>query len=455
MIKTTFFLGLGLLLSFFQTHDVVEVHRSAERLSVEELQEDFAFFRARLKRYHPGLYTYASGSEIDSAFAAIEAQLTQPMDDLAFYQLLSPLKSLIKDGHTYFYPNIYTRKQLTNQSSLPFNVYWDWEKLWVSALYVTDTELKAGDKIISINQVEAAEIVAKLMANIIRDGENDTYPRWIMHQWFNEIYHYHYEVAEEWEIEIENSEGQRQKITLPNPPLRSVPEQGNTTKGIELRYEGEVAILKVASFNDLVLKKRYGQKFRPAIKQAFAEIDERRSQKLILDLRDNQGGEIDNGRYLLSVLLEERFSLVQSLKKVVMSEQVADSARLSDKIFSDIKWTEAHFPFYDGELVILINGGSFSCSGAVIGQLKSSLRGYIIGEESGGNRRTFCGVGPDEQLPNSKISLSVPRVQFQVVDRGANPGAGVMPDLYMVPSISDLLEGRDVVLAKALEVINN
>ncbi|MEM6345492.1 MAG: S41 family peptidase [Bacteroidota bacterium] len=450
MIKITIILCCCMGFSFLQTHEFLVDDRCAERLSVAELQEDFSFFKERLIRYHPGLYTYATQTQIDSAFTAIESQLEQPMDDLAFYQLLSPLKSLIKDGHTYFYPNQQTRDAISEKSALPIDLFWDWENLWVKEVYNATNEVQKGDKVLSINGLNAAKVVEKLMTNIIRDGRADSYPRWIMNHWFNEIYHLHFPIPVQWDLVVEDKEGKEKRIVLANQPRPSVPEQGAKPKGISLYNVGEVTVLKVASFNNSLLKKRYGQKFRLAIKAAFQSILANGTNKLILDLRDNQGGEIDNGRYLLSFLLEERFAIVRSLKKVVAPEQDIDQARLAYKRFSNNGWTKPQALLYDGELLVLINGGSFSCSGAVAAQIEAAKRAILLGEESGGNSRTFCGVGPQEYLPHSKISLSVPRVQFQVVDGSENLGLGVIPDHYAVPSIIDLVQGRDAVLEKAV-----
>ncbi|MEL6589443.1 MAG: hypothetical protein AAFQ68_05155, partial [Bacteroidota bacterium] len=81
-------------------------------LSVSALKTDFTLFQAQFRDHHPGLYTYASKAEVDSAFAAIDDSLEQVRTSLELYRLLSPLKSLIKDGHTYFYPSDSLRERL-------------------------------------------------------------------------------------------------------------------------------------------------------------------------------------------------------------------------------------------------------------------------------------------------------------------------------------------------------
>ncbi|MFK7925911.1 MAG: S41 family peptidase [Bacteroidia bacterium] len=436
----------------FQGAQISPRHRSAERLDPSALQEDFTIFRQSLKQYHPGLYTYASKSQIDSAFAAIEAKLDQPMSELGFYQLLSPLKSLIKDGHTYFYPSSERKQEVLGSGSLPFQAYWDGQSLWARHIYYTDIALSAGDEILSINGLEAKEIARHLMSNIIRDGKNVSYPRWIMNHWFGQIYRYHYETSEQWELEILDTAGNRRKLRFENQPSGGVPEEGEKPKGIELRYEGEVGLLKVPSFNNVILRTRYQQRFRPEIKAAFETLQQNQTKSLILDLRDNQGGTIDYGRYLLSYLLEERFALVQALKKVSEPLEEQNEKRLTDKSFAKLGWTEPKKHHFRGKLIVLMNGGSFSCTGAVLAQLKAADRAEFVGEAAAGNNSVFCGVGPTEILPNSKITLAVPRVQFYVVDRSQNVGHGVLPDHYLFPTITDLIDERDVELEKALSL---
>ncbi|MEL6594235.1 MAG: S41 family peptidase, partial [Bacteroidota bacterium] len=335
------------------------------RLSIAAQQSDFALFKAQLRVLHPGLYTYASKAEVDSAFAAIDDSLLQPQTSLELYRLLAPLKSLIKDGHTYFYPADSLRERLAREAPMPFSVFWDGKVLWVRAVKNPDWGLKAGDQILTINGRTSQSILKTLLISTLRDGDNQTYPKWIVNRWFALWYRNHFDVPRSWDLTVKSGNGPPRYLQLPLEDWPSVPGTGTKPKGIHLRYEGEIGILSIPSFNHQILKGNYGQKFRPEIKKAFAQLEANNTQQLILDLRDNQGGHISNGKYLLSYLFEERYDLVLAMMKVANPTVESDETRLKNCFWQARSPVRPQANPFGGELIVLMNGGSFSCTGAV------------------------------------------------------------------------------------------
>ena len=65
-------------------------------------------------------------------------------------------------------------------------------------------------------------------------------------------------------------------------------------KGYHLQFSNDssVAILTIRDFHNKVLRRDYGQYFKGEIREIFEEIEASGTKRLVLDLRNNQGGEI-------------------------------------------------------------------------------------------------------------------------------------------------------------------
>src|SRR4051794_15030974 len=71
-----------------------------QKLTPEQMQEDFRVLRSALDEGHPGVYRYRSKPEMDRIFDAAAARLNEPMTALKFYRVAAPVVGAIKCGHT-------------------------------------------------------------------------------------------------------------------------------------------------------------------------------------------------------------------------------------------------------------------------------------------------------------------------------------------------------------------
>ena len=111
-------------------------------------------------------------------------------------------------------------------------------------------------------------------------------------------------------------------------------------------------------------------------------------------------------------------------------------------------------PTFAGKVYILINGGSFSTTAEFLSQAHYHKRATFIGEESGGGYygNTSGGV-PALTLPNTRLTLYVPLVRYNLAVRGHEAAThGVFPDHPIHYTIDELLAGTDKELTLALEL---
>lgn len=439
--------------------------------SCPQLQADLAHLQAALTHYQPNLYLYTAKADYDRFFDSLNRQLPENMDDLAFYAYLTPVCGKIMDGHTLFYPNANTTAYHNAHSRFfPFKIYWDGSKMYIELNFSATDEIENGAEILRINGIPAEQVMRFCIARMMRDGHNENYPIWVLNNWFNEYYSYFYGHPDTFEIQYRDDTGREQtrivkalsktaiwdnrKARYPNRVFtRSFDVKKGDGITLKIDTATKTAILTIKDFDKGILKKAYGQSFKKTIKNYMAQINQSGSTNLILDLRNNQGGDLEHGKYLLSYLLREPFTAIEGYAKVAHPEESNETKRNQATKGAALGTVQPKADAFKGNLYLLVNGGSFSNSGIVSSAIQHYKRGTILGEETGGNR---CVLSADEKtvtLPNTGVQIYVPKLQFNIREKAQNNGHGVVPDFRIQPNIRQLMEGKDEVLGYVLGLV--
>lgn len=425
-----------------------------------QIKDDILALKSALESKHPNLYLYTPKAEMDVFFDSLVQNVPGPMSGLAFYSYITPLCSKIKDGHTVFLPSaVDLDTHNTHSRFFPFKVYYFENTLYVELNYSETDVIENGAAILSINGVPSEEILQHLLARMMRDGDNIHYPVWVLNHWFNEYYSYHYGHPDTFEISYRSLNGtiKKQKVSALTKdeifanrtsryPHRSFTRSFDQPEksGITLKIDSitRLAVLKIKDFDNHILKESYHQQFKKAVKQCFSTIEETKTQFLVLDLRDNQGGDIENGRFLLSFLMSGPFRMMEAYYKVKIPTADDDAIRLKQTSGPCLGIYSPRKNAYQGSLIVLINGGSFSNSAIVSTALKWNVAALMVGEETGGNE---CMLGGDPKvftLPNTQCMIEIPTIRY--VMHNENSGNGIFPNSEKIPDIKALLEGRDI-----------
>lgn len=115
---------------------------------------------------------------------------------------------------------------------------------------------------------------------------------------------------------------------------------------------------------------RFAEKTTGELIQALSELKSRGMQKLILDLRNNPGGYLNQAFQIADLFIEGE-------KKIVYTR-----GRRTE--FEDDFYASAPSPFEKIPLIILVNRGSASASEIVSGAIQDWDRGLIVGETTFG-----------------------------------------------------------------------
>jgi len=207
-----------------------------------------------------------------------------------------------------------------------------------------------------------------------------------------------------------------------------------------------------------------------------ARLDEAADLRgLIIDNRQNEGGNPAVGAQLLSRLIAEPVAVPQYARLVrfqTLPDTVRPYARTWDQRFYTIgqKAEPVGRGFYQlpadvnmprqieprgahvATPTVLLTSPTNSSAGFVFAMLAQSAgRMQLVGEPTGGNRRGINGDGYFfTTLPHAGIEFDIPIVGTYPFT--PQPDAGVVPDIEISETIADIAMGRDATLERALSL---
>ena len=457
-----------------------------QKFSPSELRADFKIIRENMEKLHIGLYSYTSKNDLDKTFDEIDAGLNQPMTAMEFFRKVTRLNKLIGNGHTSFSPPQpildAIRKTLPN---FPLETFWDGESLYVLQNMSNNEGIQHGSKIREINGTPTGTLMKDMADRIKRDGYNTTYPNMRLSRIFPIHYAVLTDIPDEFEMELEEPGGGLKKIKIKGLTTEKIEENRFTrykkkktawenTKdpALALSVNGNVATMKIRTFQRELIKKK-GQNWKKFFKKSFKRMRKDRVSHLIIDVRDNNGGQPTPTIDLLSHLVDKPFTFYTSINAKV--GKIPDFPYFvkdgSIEYFESIGWVRKGNLFelkdkktfdlnkpakkpYQGKIYVLTNAFSTSATSSFAGQLKSRTKAIFIGGETGGNpNQTVARQIVALILPNTKIKTIIPLVLSVKSVNFKNTGRGVIPDHEVKPNIQDILSGRDAVMDFTVDLI--
>lgn len=425
---------------------LLSIHLKAQKFSFSksEIVSDLSLLKTKLEQNHATLYTYSTKDQINDWFNYQIKNLPDSMSHLETYKLISSISSLIKDGHSYIYPSQQHLNEFFNSAPLfPIDVFLTGDSLVVLKNYSYEQNIPIGAIITNINGLSTNDIRLLITKHTSRDGDNLEYPQHLFYKFFAANYSYFFGFPKNFKIEFIDNVGKNKEVVVEglNRDAIKLERKAEQEKGISLHFlenSTSTAILTVKSFSNKNLKEEYRQKFKPEIKKAFKNLKQQNIENLAIDIRDNQGGEISNGIYLLKFFMNSTFKCVDSY----YSLRGQKMKKLNSIWDNPIKPRgKNHFK---GKVFVLINGGSYSCSSIVANTFKESKRGLTLGQMTGGSAYVNSGA-PNLflTLPNSKVLVTIPKTRYLLRENLNSIGLGVIPDIYIQDKPERMTGGSD------------
>ncbi|MFY7786788.1 MAG: S41 family peptidase, partial [Thermoflexibacteraceae bacterium] len=236
---------------------------------------------------------------------------------------------------------------------------------------------------------------------------------------------------------------------------------------IDEKY-AKLAILQIASFDNRRFSKFY--------RKAFQLLKDHQITHLVIDLRNNGGGKVQDANELMTYLLDKPFTYhferkKQKLKGLLQySQQGKFWLRITPAIFRFFATTQQdsnviyhtwhhkakQYLQFKGKVFVLTNGGTFSAAATVASYLKNLSNSTLIGTETGGSEAgTNALLFPLITLPNSKIQVRIPLYYVKYAIGIPDNRRGVLPHFCTQYTLQDVLDRKDLEMEEVYKGVGN
>lgn len=404
---------------------------------LQQLQEDFNALKTIIDYFHPQYFT--NKQELDDLFTNQYQLLTEDMSELDFFRILAPIVAKLNCGHTQLRLSQEYQDHLTaNGIFFPLEVRIIDDKAYILRDF-SEVNFPAGAEIIEINGQTIVKIISILLDNIPLDGWNVSRKYYRINAQFGNLFYNFVDASENFSITYVDPNNQKShQITLPGiktEHLKRLKSNSPKSEPYSEVFEKDYAVLTIRSFS--FYQKETRAKFMDFIDKFFNRVAERKLTNVILDLRNNGGGDPYCSSYVFSHLTDTAYPYF------------AEAYPMYRDLAIPVEPNQNNFT---GNLYTLINGGCFSTTGHLCSLLKYHKVGIFIGDETGGSY--ICTDGSrDVVLKNTRLRLHYSTKAYQTAVTGLKLGRGVMPDYYVLPTIQDYINGEDAEKEYAIKLI--
>ena len=403
----------------------------------EAYRQDLEELGKALVRIHPNALKFISGEKFWQLIGEKQNQVTDQTTYAEFFWMCDEIIASIGCSHTSTGGFYFETQMLPVHLRFPVEVRWIDEHLYVVDDSGNAGSVAVGDEIVHINDVSVKDLMASIYRHIPAQGLIETSKRYVFNDHATLMIPYALGFPSGYTIGTSNSAPKVVLHQAEHVPDYQEPFQRPCPENLCLQFlnQDKTAILSVASFNYYWWHNL--NEFNQFIDQSFKAIESRPVDHLIIDVRFNHGGSQHSSINLLKYLVDKPFTYY------------------SESLYNEEEGlqTPAEHP-YRGHLFFLIDGIGNSTTGHFMSIVKELNLGTIIGEELGSNG--FCTAGQTTcRLPRTGLEYYVANSTAISSARSLPADRGILPDYTVKQDIDDYLQGRDVVMAFALQLINS
>jgi hypothetical protein len=433
---------------------------------------------------HPGLTRYLSGRDATQLLDHMGAEWAG-QDRRTRFLALARYLARIRCGHSY--PNFFNQRQSVQEElfgdlpRVPFTFRWIGDQMVVTGEGSGVSGLPRGSVITRLNGRRPRDILRTLLPLVRADGGNDGKRRALLEMRGDSTFEtfdvYHGLVfggtdREAISVAARLPDGRAIRRELPSATLASrvasvsaAPQNNGPVWQWDERADG-VALLTMSNWG------LYNSNWdwRSWLDERLSSLP--RGGKLLVDLRDNEGG-LDCGDAILARLTDRDLNFAAYERRVRFRSTPTmlnpyldtwdDSFRTLGEGAEDIGGgfyrlpavegqgsITARSPRIDARVAVLTSAVNSSATFQFAARCRDAGFARLFGGTTGGNRR---GINGDKfffvRLPDSELEFDLPLVG--TFPAAPQPDAGIIPDVAIAATAADIAAGQDPVLTAAVD----
>ena len=384
-------------------------------------------------RYNFANFDLVPDLDWDAHYRATIPRVLAAESTADYYQVLRQFYAALKDGHTGVYMPQELRSRFYTRPPVGTRLIEGRVMIYqVDSNELQGKGLRTGQEILTIDGVDVHDYAADRVlpfqsASTPQDLDVRVYGFGLLQG----------DADKPIKLGVGDADGYRQIISVSRAGYGDDDKIENNADLFRIHNLGDgILLLDIRSFSEASVLEAFTDK--------FAVISE--ADGLIIDLRQNGGGNSDIGWGILAQLVDKPFATTRWKTRLYRPTYRAWS---HDEAWS---WHESQGEnfephgkhFYAGPVAVLSGPRTYSAAEDFLAAFRQAKRGPIIGEPSGGS----TGQPLHFRLPGGGIArVCTKRDLF--ADGTEFVGVGVVPDILVAETVADLRAGRDPVVARA------
>lgn len=445
----------------------------ADLISAEVIRSDLTALYNSLAAAHANLYAHRPKAQYDEDFDALMASVDGPMSRLDVIRLFMRFVAYGRVGHAKIDFPIpeYVAYLQQGGTLIPVDIRVEDGRVLIAHNYTTEPLLEAGHELVAING-RSADYWLKRTGRYV-SAERPYMSHAQLENMFPRIFWLSEGQVDSFRFTVKTAEGEK-TLVAGAVPVMTIEEHKGSLESVTHKREANmlqegVAYLRPGPFYAMGDKDTLDT-FTAFIDESFRTFIEAGADNLILDLRNNPGGDNSFSDPVIAWFADKPFAFASRFEvkaspqtRAVLKDlagQYPDGLSAGmyaliqkfpdgDVFDFQIPDTPPRADGFKGRVWVLINRHSYSNATVTAAIIKDYGFGILVGEETS-DLPTSYASSAQFTLPQTGIVVTYPKAYF-VRPNGKESLSGVMPDIV----IAEPLPGSeaDAVLSVLLEKI--
>jgi hypothetical protein len=453
---------------------------------VREIRSDFDNLYTQLQASHYNLFARRARSEYDAEFKRMRGSIDQPLPLVEISKLYQRFVAYGNVAHARIDPpaEAWEAFRQAGGKAFPLYVRVVGGKAYLGDDYSGVPGLLQGQELVAVDGVPAMRWLARMRAHV--SGDNDYMGYTQLETQLPLLVWEELGEVPQFQVQVRTSGGKLMELTLPARDRAGFDAaQAKWPARFELDWnkrqatmlEGGLAYLRPGPFYDNRPEAAHPwdpANFQAFLDASFADFLQHDAKALLIDLRDNPGGDNSFSDPMIAWFADKPFrfseafdikvsaAAIESNRKRLQDtagDQDSTSARLAAAYAGKPLGSRVSFPIplvsprpglrFTAPVYLLVNRHSYSNTVLVAAIAQDYGFGKVLGEETADLASTY-GALEKFTLPKTGIEVSFPKAR--ILRPSGDPQArGVIPEIAI---FTPLTAGRDdVVLEKAKQII--
>ncbi len=352
-----------------------------------------------------------------------------------YYKEMQRLCALLEDGHTSMNdPTPFSNGDVVRPA--PFQTRFLDDRVFIDVVYssaLIDQGLTKGTEILRINGLSALEYGTSRMPYVSASTPQSRIARTYESFEFTKS-----RSSDPLQLEVRNPDGMVLSLDIDRTKMRW--DRRGQDSFTYQTTENNIGILSILQF--------WGENMNQQFDTFYEEI--LRTDGLVIDLRNNTGGNSGYADYILQHFMKEPVQKGEWSSPMYVAA-LASWGQKQEKYRREGEWLKpVDKTIYSRPIVVLINGSTFSSAEDFCATFRSMNCGIIMGTPTGGS----TGNPVDVSLIPGLLEAAICTKSDLAADGSVYVGIGIQPDIEFKENASDYLKGEDSLLEEALKYLN-